>query len=82
MNLVLKALDFCNLLDYNGKLSITNIALVALIAKLALSGNTDWPSLVAVITAFSNYAHKRVVSQGNQDAESGSGNTESSNTTT
>lgn len=60
--LPIKTLDFCNLLDYNKKLSITNIALIALLGKMILSHNVDWPSLVSVIVAFSNYAHKRVVS--------------------
>ncbi len=58
----MKILDFCNVLDYNKKLSITNIALIALLGKMLLAPNIDWPSLVAVIVAFSNYAHKRAVS--------------------
>lgn len=71
MNIVLKILDFCNLLDYSGKLSITNIALIGLICKMVFASNVDWPSIVAVIAAFSNYAHKRVVSQdSSEDAKS------------
>jgi DNA-binding transcriptional regulator YdaS (Cro superfamily) len=60
MTIVLKILDFCNLLDYTGtRLSITNIALIGLVTRLAVTKDIDWPSLVAVITAFGNYAHKR-----------------------
>lgn len=65
--LPIKTLDFCNVLDYNKRLSITNIALIALLGKLLLSTNTDWPSLVSVIVAFSNYAHKRVVSDNDKN---------------
>lgn len=62
MKYVLKALDFCSLLDYSGtRLSLTNIALLALVAKLAFSQSADWGSIVAVVTAFGNYSLKRVV---------------------
>lgn len=61
--IILKILDFLNLLSYDRKLSITNIALYVLLGKLVLSSNVDWPSIVAVITAFANYSIKRVVNQ-------------------
>ena len=56
-----KLLDFFNILDDNGRISITNVGLIALIAKMAFAAATDWSSVVAVIAAFSNYAHKRSV---------------------
>lgn len=61
---IVKALDFLNLIDDNGRLSITNIALIGLLCKLSFSTNVDWPSVVAVITAFGNYGVKRVVNSG------------------
>lgn len=66
MDTLKKLLAFCNLLEYDGnRLSITNIALIILLGKLALSNNVDWPSIVAVIASFANYAHKRqLTSQG------------------
>ena len=78
MKIILKVLDFLNLLDYSGeRLSITNIALVALIAKLSLSSNVDWPSIVAVITAFGNYASKRHINAQAGQADTGSSDTSS-----
>ncbi len=60
MKYITKILDFLNILDYSGtRLSITNIALIGLLIKVLVSPNVDWPSLVAIITAFANYAHKR-----------------------
>ena len=65
MKYVLKVLDFFSMLDESGtRLSITNVALAVLLAKMAFSHSTDWPSLVAVVTSFANYAHKRVVASG------------------
>lgn len=59
---MIKILKFLNLLDESGDaISLTNIALVVLIAKMALASIVDWPSVVAVITAFGNYSHKRYV---------------------
>lgn len=68
---MLKILAFLNLLDDSNRLSITNIALIGLLIKMCVASNTDWPSMVAVITAFGNYAHKRVVnSQGASNDDS------------
>jgi len=65
-NIILKLLDFCNLLDYSGaRLSLTNLGLIALIFKMVVSKPVDWPSVVAVIAALANYMNKRST---NQDA--------------
>ena len=61
MQTFLRLLGFLNLTDDAGNLSITNIGLIALISKMVCTPNIDWPSVVAVITAFANYAHKRAV---------------------
>lgn len=66
---ILKVLDFCNVLDYAGKLSITNIALIALVGKMVIAPTLDWPSVVTVITVFSNYMHKRSVASGSDVKE-------------
>lgn len=63
MQILLKILAFCNVLEYDqARLSLTNLALIALVAKMVFTSNLDWPSVVSVITVFSNYAHKRIVS--------------------
>lgn len=55
-----KILDFLSLLgDTKESISLTNIALVVLVAKMALSPNLDWPAVVTIMTVFANYAHKR-----------------------
>lgn len=63
--MMIRILSFLNLLDDSNRLSITNIALIGLILKMVCASNVDWPSIVAVIAAFGNYSHKRIVnSQG------------------
>jgi hypothetical protein len=65
MKTVFKILAFLSLLDETGTaLSITNIGLCVMIAKMAIAASVDWPSVVVVITAFANYAHKRVINTG------------------
>lgn len=58
---IIKILDFCNLLDYNKKLSVTNVALLVLLGKILVAASIDWPSIVALIGTLANYAHKREV---------------------
>jgi len=70
MSIILKILDFCNLLDYNKNLSLTNIALIALVVKLIVSPSPDLATVGSVVIAFSNYMHKRSTSQGAQDDQS------------
>jgi hypothetical protein len=55
-----KILDFLSLMgDDKESLSLTNIALVVLTLKMALSPTLDWPAVVTIMTVFANYAHKR-----------------------
>ena len=58
---VLKLLDFCNLLDDSGRLSITNIAAIVLVAKLALTSNPDLATVGSTALGLLNYMHKRMV---------------------
>jgi esterase/lipase len=59
MKHLLSVLDWFNLLDNEKKLSITNCAVVALIIKMLVSPNLDWPSITGMIVVFANYMHKR-----------------------
>lgn len=62
MSKFFKILSFLSLLDESGQsLSITNIGLCVMVAKMAIAASVDWPSVVVVITAFANYAHRRVI---------------------
>jgi hypothetical protein len=56
---MIKLLDFLNLLDSDKRISLTNVGLVVLVAKLAFSGCNDLTAIAGVIAGFSNYAHKR-----------------------
>lgn len=67
MSYIIKTLDFCNILDYNKRLSLTNIALIALVVKLVVSPSPDLATVGSVVIAFSNYMHKRSTNQGSQD---------------
>lgn len=52
-------LRFFNLLDRGNKLSITNIAVIVLIVKMALAPAFDWTAATGLFVALFNYAHKR-----------------------
>lgn len=54
-----KLLAFLNLLDADSNLSITNAAVIALVIKMLVSPNLDWPSITAMVITFANYMHKR-----------------------
>lgn len=58
--LALKVLDFCSLISHDKKLSITNIAVIVLITKMALAPSIDWPTTAALMLSLLNYSHKRV----------------------
>jgi hypothetical protein len=68
--MILRILDFFNILDYNRRISLTNVSLMLLIGKLLVSPNPDFGTIGTVIVAFANYAHKRSVSeQSGQDSQ-------------
>lgn len=54
-----KVLRFFNLVDRSCNLSITNIAVIVLITKMALATEIDWPTAAGLMVALLNYAHKR-----------------------
>lgn len=51
-------LRFFNLLDRSKNLSITNIAIIVLITKMALTP-FDWPTAAGLLVVMFNYMHKR-----------------------
>ena len=59
MDRLLKALDWLNLLDAERKLSLTNLGLICLLARVIASPTLDWASVTTLALAFANYAHKR-----------------------
>lgn len=60
MDKILKVLKFLNLLDSSeAAISLTNVGLVAILGKIILAKDLDWPSLVALVGMLSNYMHKR-----------------------
>lgn len=67
----MRLLAFLNLLDFQDKLSITNLAMYLILLKVSFS-QLDWASAVALFTLCANYAHKRSVSSkvATQDTES------------
>lgn len=54
-----KLLNFFNLLDSEGKLSITNAAVYIVLYKLAISPNPSLLDAGALLITFLNYMHKR-----------------------
>jgi hypothetical protein len=56
--MVQKIISFLNLLDAEGKLSITNLAMFTILIKVAVSP-FEWASAVTLFCVCANYAHKR-----------------------
>jgi len=57
--MVRRALTFLNLLDNAGNLSLTNIAVIVGLAKMAFSHQMTSCDSVALVGTLLNYAHKR-----------------------
>lgn len=56
---LLKALDFVRLLDETGNLSLTNIAVMVVLVKVAMSSFVSPAELGALLTVISSYSFKR-----------------------
>lgn len=56
---LIKFANFCRLLDENGLLSLTNIAVILILIKIALSKSCDIGSMAMLLTALSGYNLKR-----------------------
>lgn len=62
-NLV-KVGNFFNLLDAEGRLSISNSGVYVLLVKVAMSPTIDWPTAAGLLVTLLNYSHKRMVTAG------------------
>lgn len=56
---LLNLLTFLNLTDYSGRLSITNIAVVILLTKIAYYPTLDWAVVSGLLVTLLSYSHKR-----------------------
>jgi flagellar biosynthesis component FlhA len=56
---LIKLLNWLNLLDYSGKLSITNCAVVLLLVKIAYAPTLDWAVVSGLLVTLLSYSHKR-----------------------
>jgi len=54
-----KILKFLNVVDREGNLSITNIAVIVLLTKIAIAPDMDWPTVGALLASMMNYMNKR-----------------------
>lgn len=55
-----QVLAFFNLTDRAGKLSITNVAVIVLITKIAMASTLDWAVVAGLLVTLLNYGHKRI----------------------
>jgi hypothetical protein len=61
---VKQVLTFLNLLDNGGNLSITNVAVIIAITKMAMSAQLTGCDVAGLLGVLGNYAHKRYISDG------------------
>lgn len=61
--------NFLNLLDAQGKLSITNVAVIVCLLKLAFAPAASITEAGTLLVALANYAHKRYTSATPEPAE-------------
>jgi len=62
MKILKKILDFCNILDYSKRISLTNLAFIAIIIKAIATPTLDSQTTIALVTLCLNYVHKRKAS--------------------
>lgn len=60
-----KVLTFLNLLDSDGNLSITNVAVIVCVTKLAIAPEFSIAEVGALLCSLLNYSHKRYVNSQN-----------------
>lgn len=58
---IIKTLDFLKILDYDGGISLTNVAFIAILVKILITPNVEWAPIIALATSTINYMHKRSV---------------------
>ena len=62
-----RLLKFLNLTDRQGNLSITNIAVIVCITKVAIAPTFTITEVGALMLSLINYAHKRVETNKNKE---------------
>lgn len=67
---LIKILNFFSLLDEAGNLSITNLAVIVCVTKIATAPEFSMAEMGALIATLLNYIHKRHVIAGAPDADS------------
>ncbi len=60
-----KVANFLNLLDIEGRLSITNVSLLIVLGKLVFIPEPSLPEICAFIATLANYSHKRMINNDN-----------------
>ncbi len=61
-----RILTFINLLDSSGNLSISNIAVIIALVKMATAAQLSGTDVAGLLAVLGNYAHKRAVNNGAQ----------------
>ena len=56
-------LNFFSILDNEGNLSISNLAVIVVLVKLAIAPTASLTEAGALLVTLANYAHKRIVNQ-------------------
>lgn len=75
-SLIMNTLDFLSLLDYKGRLSITNLhiwimtVLFGYTVVQGTSSDASWTVIGGLLAAFANYSHKRYTSSKSSEIES------------
>lgn len=59
-----RVLTFLNLLDNSGNLSITNVAVIICLVKIAMASQFSGTEVGALVATLLNYSHKRFVNAG------------------
>ena len=55
----LRTLEFFRLIDKNSNLSLSNVAVMVLIFKIAYAATIDWTAVAGLMLALLNYSYKR-----------------------
>jgi len=66
---ILKTLDFLRLLDENATLSLSNIAVIIVLIKLALTPSLDYAAIALLLGTLSAYNFKRWTQRSKRVAE-------------
>lgn len=59
-----RLLTFLNLLDNSGNLSITNVAVIICLVKIAMASQFSGTEVGALVATLLNYSHKRFINAG------------------